>query len=128
MLGAVTWRIVLSLYNRTERVVNVPDVAALRAELGRARSDPNVVAWRYWRLTELAGEVRTACPSCGEQYQPGRVRDRQCRCGLIHVAHSCGACHTEFVDPPYAEGCGPIPVDTEGINARYRRKRWPRSR
>jgi hypothetical protein len=119
----MTWRIVFSHYDRTERVVDVPDVAALRAALDRARSDPHVIAWRYWRLIELAGEVRTDCRSCGEQYQPGRVRDRQCLCGVIHVEHTCGTCHVTFIDPPYEEGCGPIPVDTEGINARYRRKR-----
>lgn len=122
----MTWRIVLSRYDRTERIIEVRDVLALRAVIDRARSDPDVIAWRYWRLTERAGEVRTVCPGCGARYQQGRVLDRWCRCGLIHVAHDCGDCHTMLVDPPYADGCGPIPVDAEGIDERYRRTRWRR--
>jgi hypothetical protein len=124
MLGPVSWRIVLSMYDRTERIMNVADVVALRAALDRARADPDVVAWRFWRLTDRAGRIRTACPSCGERYQQGQVRDRECRCGLVHVEHECRECRAGFVDPPYGDGCGPIPVDTEGVNERYRRRRW----
>jgi hypothetical protein len=115
------------MYDRTEQIMNVADVFELRAALDRARSDPNVIAWRYWRLTEVAGEIRTVCERCGESYQQGEVRERECRCGLIHLEHACGACHTTLVDPPHGDGCAPIPVDTEGVNARYRRRRWRRT-
>jgi hypothetical protein len=123
----VTWRIVLRFHNRTERVVDARDVVELRALLDRARSDPDVVAWQYWRLTELAGRVRSACPDCGTRYQPGEVGGRVCRCGLVHVRHECRECRTDLVDPPYGEGCGSIPFDLEGVNEKYERRRWRRS-
>jgi hypothetical protein len=118
---------VLSRYDRMEQIKDVEGVAALRAELDRARSDPDVVGWRYWRLVEPAGVARAICASCGEPYQQGRVTDRECRCGLVHVEHWCHRCQAAYVDPPHDEGCGAIPVDTEAINERYRRRRWRRA-
>lgn len=117
----MTWRVVLWFEDRTHRVVTVPGVAELRGVIARARACPEVVRYEYWRLLELAGEVRVACPECGGRYLPGQVGGRFCRCGLVHVAHACRACHTDLVDPPYQPGCGPIPFDADGVNSRYRR-------
>jgi hypothetical protein len=124
---AVTWRVVLRLYGGGVRVVDVPGVAELRDAVEHARRDPDVTGWRYWRMTELGGRVRSACPRCRARYEPGTVTGRVCRCGLVHVAHECRGCRTDLVDPPYAAGCGEVPFDAEGVNARYRRRRWRRS-
>lgn len=112
---------VLRRYDRTERVVDLNDVAELRVAVNRARADPDVVGYRYWRLTEYPGGVRTACPGCGGRYQPGQVHDRICRCGLRHLTYECRSCCTTEVDPPYEDGCGQVPFDVDGVNARYRR-------
>ena len=111
----------MRLRDRRQRVVDVRDVTELRAVLARARRDPAVVGYRYWRLQVLAGEVRSACPRCRARYRPGQVRGRVCRCGLVHVLLDCRACDTDLVDPPFGPGCGPVPFDAEGVNARYRR-------
>lgn len=124
--GGVTWRIVFRLHNRTQRVVDVPDVRALRAALASARSDPEVAGWRYWRLTELP-PVRRTCPACGTRYEPAQVRGRVCRCGLMHIAYECRGCQATGTDPPYGDGCGRVPFDLEGVNERYSRRRWRRS-
>jgi len=117
----MTWRVVVRLRGQRQRVVDVRDVAELRALLDRARRDPDVVGYRYWRLQELAGRVRATCPRCHARYRPGQVRGRVCRCGLVHVVLGCRACDTDLVDPAYGPGCGPLPFDAEGVNARYRR-------
>jgi hypothetical protein len=114
---------VLRRYGRSEQVVDVRDVPALREAVARARSDPDVIAYRYWRLPDDTLEIRAACRSCGYPYQPGGVQDRTCRCGLRHVTYDCRNCYTVEVDPGYGDGCGEVPFDAEGFNAKYRR-RW----
>lgn len=122
----MTWRVVLRFYNRTERIMDVRDVRALRAVLDRARSDPDVIGWRYWRLTELP-PIRSACPQCGTRYEPGQISGKVCRCGTMHVEYECRPCLTTETDPPLGEGCGRIPFDLEAVNEKYRRRRWRRS-
>jgi hypothetical protein len=123
MLRTVTWRMVLRLRDRTHRVLDLRDVAELRAAIARARADPEVTGWRYWRLLELAGRVRSRCPRCAARFAPGQVSGQVCRCGLVHVRHRCRECRLEVVDPPRGAGCGPVPFDPEAANARYRRRR-----
>lgn len=122
----MTWRVVFQLYDRTERIMDVQDVRALRQTLDRARSDPNVIGWRYWRLTDLP-PVRPVCPRCTAPYEPGNVKARACRCGTMHIEYECRTCHTTETDPDYDDGCGSIPFDLEAVNDRYRHRRWRRS-
>lgn len=116
----------LQLNSRTERVMDVRDVRELRAVLSRARSDPDVIGWRYWRVPELP-PVRSACSQCDTQYEPGQVNGRVCRCGSMHIKYECRKCRATETDPVYREGCGSIPFDLEGVNEKYHRRSWRRS-
>lgn len=93
------------------RAADVAGVAGLRAALAAALADPDVSAYRYWALPELAA-VRTVCP-CGDLYSPGVVRHIECRCGIVHVRYRCARTGQEEFDPPRHDGCGPLPVDPD---------------
>ncbi|HEY8473506.1 MAG TPA: hypothetical protein VIL37_12845 [Natronosporangium sp.] len=113
------WRLIIK-YSYYEEAVDVADVQELRHAVLRLRLDPRVTGYRYFRIRE--DERRQACPACGRRYWPGDLTEQTCRCGLGHTIYRCLRCRTQEIEPPYSDGCGPIPFDAEGYRYRTRRR------
>ena len=111
------WRLIIR-YTYYEEAVDVTDVQELRHAVLRLRLDPRVTGYRYFRIHEDIR--REACPQCGRRYWPGDVTEQTCRCGLGHTAYRCLRCQSQEIEPPYGDGCGPIPFDAEGYRSRRR--------
>lgn len=99
-------------------VHDVPDVEALRVAVMRLRADPRVDSYKWRRLRDV--ELHIHCPHCNGLYDRPNVRERYCRCGLMHVHYRCPECFRQGVEPAEHDGCGDIPPDHE----RWRTKGW----
>lgn len=88
---------------------DVNGVDALRAAVGDALADPDVTAYQYWPVPDL-DPARIRC-HCGDLYAPGVVRRVECRCGIVHIRYRCARDGRVTFDPPYHDGCGPLPID-----------------
>jgi hypothetical protein len=98
-------------------------VQALRRLRARALADPDVVAFEWWRLRDVHGQVLERCP-CGQPYDGVRREHRigepyECRCGLVHLAHKCKVgCGRVTLDPPPTDGCGSLQEQAEASRSR----------
>lgn len=113
----MVWRLIIR-YTYYEEAVDVTGVQELRHTVLRLRLDPRVTGYRYFRLHEDVR--REACQACGRRYWPGDTTEQTCRCGLEHVTYRCPQCRSQEIEPPYGDGCGPIPFDAEGYRLRKR--------
>lgn len=112
----VRWRLVWERYTGGRRELVVDSVAALRAARRVALDHPDTVAVKFFRLYDNRSSA--AYCAAGHAVPPAQVSVRDvCRCGLAHVnIGSCGhlGCTApRGWDPPFGEGCGPLPEDPE---------------
>lgn len=117
----MTWRLIVRR-GGSDETRDIPDAWTLRAAVLELRTDPRVTSCQWRRLPDPP--ERDRCPACGRRYLAAVIRPWPCRCGRPHLAYRCGPCHRTDLDPPIAEGCGSIPDDIEGINARFSGQRW----
>jgi hypothetical protein len=112
----LTWRVALTYewgFPRADReqLVDVDTVAELRAVVLRARSDPAIAAYRYWRVREwIGGNPAHGCPEFIDGPPPARLSVRACRCGTDHRVEDCVRCSQLIWTPLVGPGCGPIPM------------------
>ncbi len=111
----LTWRVLLTrgwgFPGPATEVVSLDSVSQLRDIVARARIDPTIEAWRFWRHREWVGaDPPHACGgSRAVGWAPAGITDHACRCGLYHRTWYCNRCGQTQSDPDHGPGCGPIP-------------------
>lgn len=113
----LSWRIVLTRDwgwpGERVQVLSATTVRELREVVQRARADPSIVRYRFWRHREWTGpDPPHDCGGSGDgQYVPAGITDVACCCGQGHRVYRCHRCGAEEIHPELGTGCGPIPAE-----------------
>jgi hypothetical protein len=93
------------------RVLSVGTVGELKWIVLRARTDPRIASYRYWRHRDWdPTDVPDRCPR-GHDYIPAGTSDVSCCCGDGHRILRCHAHNSVVICPPFGPGCAPIPIE-----------------
>lgn len=110
----LSWRVVLTREwgwpGPRVLAFDVPSVGHLRTVVLRARRDPSIATYRYWRKRHWHGQQPSHGP-CGDEYVPAGISEIGCQCGQLHRVFRCHRCGTEEIVPGHDVGCGPLPND-----------------